>query len=309
MSVASLPDMAAYTISARTSIELSKFPTDLGDALRKKELRERLEKDKERLIELQACLFAEGRRSVLLLFQALDAAGKDSCIRHVLAGVDPHGCVVHAFKAPNTVELGHDFLWRHAQAMPTKGIIGVHNRSHYEEVLVVRVHPEYLLSRGLPGVHSAKDLTQAFWERRFKAIRAFERHLADEGVVLMKFYLHMSKEAQKRRFLERIEDPSKHWRFNARDVEERAHWEQYREAYQQAIGATAEPHAPWYIIPADDQWESRAIVGRLVRDRLESMAIGLPARTQEQALALEHAREKLLAEKSASRAGEGAHTT
>lgn len=253
------------------TLRLADHPTDLGDDLQKKALKASLEKDVERITELQERLYAEGERALLLIFQAMDGAGKDSCIQHVMSGVNPQGCHVRSFKAPTSEELAHDFLWRHAKALPARGMIGIHNRSHYEEVLVVKVHPAYLGAQHLPGITGDNDPGKAFWEDRYASIRAFEEHLAKQGTVIMKFFLHLGKAAQKERFLERIDEEKKNWKFNLGDVHERMHWDAYQRAYEQAIGATAAKHAPWFVVPADDQWESRAIVGRLVREQLEAL--------------------------------------
>ena len=269
------------------------LPTDVG----KKELKKELEEDKERISELQDMLYAAGKHAVLLIFQAMDAAGKDSCIRHVMSGVNPQGVRVWSFKAPSSLERSHDFLWRHSQAVPERGHIGIHNRSHYEEVLVTRVHPEFILGQNIPGVRTAKDISEAFWKARYEAIRAWEKQLADSGTVIMKFYLNMSRAEQKKRFLERIDDPAKNWKFNAGDVKERAHWDAYMKAYEQAIGATAAPHAPWYIVPADDQWETRAMVGRLVRERLDQLDLAHPVVDGAADLALQEVRQVLASER------------
>lgn len=253
------------------SVRLKDHPTDLPSGAEKKELKEQVESDRAVISELQEQLYAAGTHAVLLILQAMDAAGKDSCIRHVISGVNPQGVRVWSFKAPSTLERNHDFLWRHYQAVPERGHIGIHNRSHYEEVLVTRVHPNFILSQNIPGVTHVDKLDRGFWERRYAAIRAWEEHLANSGTVIMKCYLHMGKDEQKKRFLERIDDPAKRWKFNPNDVTERGHWDRYMEAYEHAIGATAAPHAPWYIVPADEQWESRAVVARLLRERLEQV--------------------------------------
>ena len=285
-----------YRVEKPGTVRLKDFRTDLGDDVEKKELKERLEKDKEHIIKLQDMLYSAGERSLLLVFQAMDASGKDSCIRHVMSGVNPQGCSVWSFKAPNSEELAHDFLWRHAKAMPVRGHIGIHNRSHYEEVLVVKVHPEYVLNQNIAGVNSVKDLTAAFWEQRYMSIRAFEQHLAAQGVVILKFFLHMSKPVQKERFMERIEDADKNWKFSLGDVRERGQWDVYQKAYAEAIGATAAPHAPWFIVPADDQWESRAIVSGIVREQLEAMKLRTPAMTDKGKADLAEAKRLLQAE-------------
>lgn len=293
----SLLNDARFAVERPGAFRLKNHMTDLPTDEDKKELKARLEKDKERIADLQELLYASGSHAVLLIFQAMDAAGKDSCIRHVMSGVNPQGVRVWSFKAPSSLERSHDFLWRHYQAVPERGHIGIHNRSHYEEVLVTRVHPEFILGQRIPGIRTTKDIGEAFWEDRFAAIRSWEKQLSDSGTAVMKFYLHMSRRVQKERFLERIDDPAKKWKFNAGDVKERAHWEAYMNAYEQAIGATAAPHAPWYIVPADEQWESRAMIGRLIRERLESLRLDHPAldRLAEEQLAA--ARAMLMAER------------
>ena len=283
-------------VHAPGRFRLKDHVTDLPEEADKKELKERLEKDRERISELQELLYAGGRHALLLIFQAMDAAGKDSAIRHVMSGVNPQGVRVWSFKAPSSLERSHDFLWRHAQAVPERGHIGIHNRSHYEEVLVTRVHPEHIVGQNIPTVRSVKDIDEAFWRARYTAIAAWEAHLAASGTVIMKFFLHMSKAVQKKRFLERIDDPEKHWKFNPGDVAERAHWDDYMHAYEQAIGATAAPHAPWYVIPADEQWESRALVGRLIRERLEALDLRPPLADPKAAEALRACRAALSAE-------------
>jgi len=279
------------------TFKLKRFHTDIDTPLVKKDLKELLEQDREIIADLQDVLYASADRSVLLIFQAMDAAGKDSCIRHVMSGVNPQGVQVHSFKAPSSMERSHDFLWRHHAAMPPKGFIGIHNRSHYEEVLVTKVHPAIILGQKLPGVGTTKDIGKKFWNQRYAAIRAFEEHLADSGVTIMKFFLHMSRDQQKQRFLERIDDPDKNWKFSANDVKERAYWNDYMAAYEDAIRETATPHAPWFVIPADDQWESRALVGRLLREQLQALGLKHPKLPKEAITGLQAAKAALLAEK------------
>jgi PPK2 family polyphosphate:nucleotide phosphotransferase len=285
------------SITTTGKFRLSDHPTDLPADADKKELKEQLDKDRDRISDLQEVLYASGKHALLLIFQAMDAAGKDSCIRHVMSGVNPQGVRVWSFKAPSTLERSHDFLWRHTQAVPERGHIGIHNRSHYEEVLVTRVHPEFIMGQSIPGVTDLEMLNNTFWDQRYASIRNFEEHLAANGTVIMKFYLHMSREQQKARFLERIDDPKKNWKFDANDVKERMHWDEYRKAYEQAIGATAATHAPRYIIPADEQWESRAMVGRLVRQRLEALDLIHPELSQATAEDLRTCKATLLSEK------------
>lgn len=286
-------DLARFRIEEHGTFRLKDHLTRLSADPKKKDLKESVEKDRERIAELQDLLYAGGTHAVLLIFQAMDAAGKDSCIGHVLTGVNPEGCRVWSFKAPNSEELAHDFLWRHAQAIPARGQLGVHNRSHYEEVLVVKVHPEYLLGQNIPGIDTLDKVGKGFWEQRYTSIRQFEEHLAGQGVVIMKFFLNMSKAVQKERLLERIEDPAKNWKFKLGDVKERALWETYQEAYVSAINATAAPHAPWFVVPADEQWETRATVAALVRERLEALNMTSPVLSTKAKGELEQAREEL----------------
>ncbi|MBK9760832.1 MAG: polyphosphate kinase 2 family protein [Flavobacteriales bacterium] len=279
-----------------SSFSLKDHPTELKAHFSKDELKKLLDADRARIIDLQDRLYAEKKRSLLLIFQAMDAAGKDSCIDHVLSGVNPQGCSVTGFKQPSSEELGHDFLWRHAKAVPARGMIGVHSRSHYEEVLVVKVHPEYLMGQNLPGINGPKDATAAFWEKRYASIRGWEEHLANNGVVIMKFFLHVGKKEQKKRLLERIDDPKKNWKFNLGDAAERQHFEAYMKAYEEAIAATAAPHAPWFVVPADEQWESRAVVGDLVREQLEAMDPQVPVLSAKTRTELAEAKKMLEAE-------------
>jgi PPK2 family polyphosphate:nucleotide phosphotransferase len=265
-----------FRITSGASFRLKDHATELKNGPDKADLKAMVAKDRARISELQELLYAEGQRALLLIFQAMDAAGKDSCMAHLLTGVNPQGCLVKSFKQPSKEELAHDFLWRHTNALPGAGIIGVHNRSHYEEVLVVKVHPEYLKVRPSNKVDAPSDATAAFWEKRYAAIRAWEQEATEGNITVMKFFLNMGKKEQKKRFLERIEDPTKNWKFSIGDVKERAHFDAYMAAYEEAIRATATDAAPWFVVPADEQWESRAIVAQLVREQLEAMKPTLP---------------------------------
>lgn len=245
------------------------------------------------LAEWQAKLYAENRRSLLLIFQAMDAAGKDGTIRHVMSGVNPQGCRVHAFKAPSEEDLARPFLHRACSELPMRGEIGIFNRSHYEETLVVRVHPELLAARRLPDLRADK----AFWDRRHEDIRAFESHLAANGVTVLKFFLHLSKAEQKRRFLERLERPEKHWKFSDADIRDREHWEAYQRAYEDTIRATATEDAPWHIIPADRKWLMRHAVTAVLLDTFTRLAPDYPKVPKARLAALAAARRALLNEK------------
>jgi PPK2 family polyphosphate:nucleotide phosphotransferase len=241
------------------------------------------------LSEQQDMLYAQDRWAVLCIFQAMDAAGKDGAIKHVFSGVNPQGVKVTSFKAPSTRELDHDFLWRHVVALPGRGEIGIHNRSWYEEVLVARVHPEVLARQKLPDALRGKHI----WQERLESIADFERHLARQGTVILKFFLNISAEEQRRRFLARIEAPEKNWKFSAADVAERRHWDEYQAAYEKAIRATAAPHAPWYVVPADNKWFTRLVVAAALATTLTGLDLHYPELTEEERAALEAARREL----------------
>lgn len=226
----------------------------------------------ERLSDLQEKLYAQDQRALLLVFQAMDAAGKDGTIKHVMSGVNPTGCRVTSFKVPSTEELDHDFLWRTTKALPERGMIGIFNRSYHEEVLVVRVHPEYLSKQRLPSECTKKN----FWKHRFESILAHEKHLARNGTTILKFLLHVSKKEQKKRFLERLDTPDKNWKFSATDVAERDHWDDYMAAYEDMIRETSTKHAPWFVVPADNKWFTRLVVSAAINDALESMDLHFP---------------------------------
>jgi PPK2 family polyphosphate:nucleotide phosphotransferase len=245
-----------------------------------------------RLAELQEKLYAQDRWSMLCVFQALDAAGKDSTIKHVMSGINPAGVAVQSFKAPGSEELAHDFLWRAARALPARGRIGIFNRSHYEEVLVVRVHPEILEKQHLPPELVGKKI----WQERLESIAHFESYLARQGTLVLKFFLNVSKAEQKRRFLERLDDQEKNWKFSSADLAERAYWDAYQDAYQDAIAGTAAPHAPWYVVPADNKWFTRLVVVAAMIDALDELDLKLPKPTKTEAATLQAARQKLEAE-------------
>ena len=224
------------------------------------------------LAELQDMLYAQDNWAVLLIFQAMDAAGKDGAIKHVLSGVNPQGCQVFSFKAPTSEDLDHDYLWRCLKCLPERGRIGIFNRSYYEETLVVRVHPEFLEKQKLPADLVTKDI----WKERFQDIRSFERYLSRNGVAIRKFFLHVSNKEQKKRFLERIEEPEKNWKFSANDANERQHWDDYMDAYEDMIRNTATKTAPWYVVPADNKWFTRVVVAAAVIDALDSLDLKYP---------------------------------
>jgi PPK2 family polyphosphate:nucleotide phosphotransferase len=255
----------------------------------KSELKEMLEADAKRLGELQERLYAEGRWSLLIILQGMDASGKDGIVKHVLSGVNPLGCIVHAFKAPNAEELKHDFLWRTTLRLPERGRIGIFNRSYYEEVLVVRVHPEYLGGQKLPAPLVGDDI----WKQRFEDIVAFERHMARSGTIVLKFFLNMSQREQSKQMLERLEDPEKHWKFNSGDLKERALWAKYMAAYEDGIRATSTRDAPWFVVPADKKWFARLVVAGAVVEALERVNPQYPALDPKDLAALEEMKRAL----------------
>jgi len=281
-----------YCVTERGAFRLKHVdPADdggLGDAT-KSVAKELLEDGVAHLARLQDVLYAQGRWSLLLVFQAMDAAGKDSAIKHVMSGVNPQGCQVFSFKAPSHDELAHDWLWRCVKALPERGRIGIFNRSYYEEVLAVRVHPSLLAAQKIPEAL----ITKKIWDERYQDIRGFERHLARSGTVIRKFFLHVSKKEQKKRFLERLEDPDKHWKFSEGDLEQRASWDGYMDAYEEMVRETAAPHAPWVVVPADNKWYTRMVVAAAIVDALEGLDLEYPEPTPGQRRAIAKARKEL----------------
>ena len=271
-------------------------PAYTGAFKDKADAKEKLAKDIYRMTELQVKLYAENRHAVLLIFQAMDAAGKDSTIKHVMSGINPQGCQVVSFKQPSALELNHDFLWRTVQCLPQRGMIGIFNRSYYEEVLVARVHPELVLKQNLPGIHKVEDIPGSLWETRFTHINHFEKMLAESGTRIVKFFLHVSKHEQKKRFLERIENPEKNWKIAMADVEERACWNAYQKAYEQALTKTSTELAPWYIIPADNKWFMRAAVCDILVKTLKELKSEYPAVSGAKAAGLARIKRLLLKE-------------
>lgn len=252
-----------------------------------------LTQDVSALAEAQEMLYADDSWALLVIFQAMDAAGKDSTIKHVMSGINPQGCQVYSFKHPSTEELDHDFLWRSAKALPERGRIGIFNRSYYEEVLIVKVHPDLVTAQHIPGADPDKD---KFWEHRYESINNFERHLTRNGTAIVKFFLYVSKEEQQQRFLKRVEDPSKHWKFSPTDMQEREFWDDYMAAYEECLNQTSTKSAPWYIIPADHKWVSRALVAAVLTDTLKSLGLKWPEVTEQQKKVIQEAKRKLAAD-------------
>lgn len=261
-----------FRVNGKFSI--AKTSTSYKGKLTKEEGTQLLIQEKEKLRELQERLYADGSQSLLVVLQAMDAAGKDSMIEHVFGGVNPQGCNVTSFKTPSSKEYSHDFMWRHYLALPQKGMIGIFNRSHYENVLVCKVHPEYNLNEKTWS--SVKDFDKKFWENRYESIRNFEKHLAQNGTTIIKIFLNVSKSEQKKRLLDRINKPEKNWKFSAGDLPERALFDQYMEAYETAINETSKDHAPWYVLPADNKWFARTAAIQIIIDTLEKMNLQYP---------------------------------
>src|SRR5215216_4263635 len=270
----------------------AKFRLKDVDPDEKAEAGEALAEGVELLKELQDKLYAQDRWAILIIFQAMDAAGKDSAIKHVMSGVNPQGCEVSSFKAPSAEELDHDFLWRCAKRLPERGRIGIFNRSYYEETLVVRVHQNFLEGQKLPQELKTKNI----WKRRFRDITNFERYLTHNGILVLKFFLHVSKQEQQKRFLARIDDASKNWKFSLNDVREREHWDEYMDAYEQTIRHTASKRAPWYVVPADNKWFTRLVVASAIVENMNALDLEYPRLDEDQLKALEEAKQSLAAD-------------
>ena len=283
-----------FAVEVGKKLSLKKHKTDYtGDYKSKADAVEDLDKNIKRLTKLQDVLYAQNHHALLIIFQAMDAAGKDGAIKHVMSGLNPQGCQVFSFKAPSTEELDHDFLWRTSKSLPERGRIGIFNRSYYEEVLVVRVHPTILENQPLP---TKIKIGKNIWEQRFDDIRNFEKYLTRNGIHVVKFFLNVSKEEQKKRFLERINTPEKNWKFSSSDIKERAFWNDYQKAYEEALAATSTKDAPWYVIPADNKWFSRVTVSEIICQTLEGLDLHYPVVSNEQLKSLEEAKRLLEAE-------------
>lgn len=280
-----------FLVKENSKFEIKKQSTSYKGKIDKDEAKELLETEKEKLRLLQEKLYADGSQSLLIVLQAMDAAGKDSLIEHVFGGVNPQGCEVTSFKTPSSKEYSHDFLWRQYQALPEKGKIGIFNRSHYESVLVCKVHPEYNLSEKVWT--DLKQFDKKFWGNRYESIRNFEKHLANNGTKIIKIFLNVSKEEQKQRFLDRINEDDKNWKFSAGDVTERGFWNDYMKAYEEAINETSTDSAPWFVIPADQKWFSRVAAIQIIIDKLEEMNLQYPELAEKEKSALLESKVKL----------------
>jgi PPK2 family polyphosphate:nucleotide phosphotransferase len=279
-----------YRVEDGKKFRLKDFdPADTGHLHSEKHAKELLERGIAEMSELQDKLYAQNRWGVLLIFQAMDAAGKDGAIKHVMSGVNPQGCQVYSFKVPSQEELNHDYLWRTTRRLPERGRIGIFNRSYYEEVLVVRVHPEALKQQRIPPSLVTKDI----WKQRFGDINSFEDYLARNGTVIRKFFLNLSKKEQKKRFLDRLDEPEKNWKFSAADIHERGRWNDYMEVYEDMIAHTASKHAPWYVVPADNKWFTRVVVAAAIVDTLKDLELAYPEIDPQQRKELDAARKQL----------------
>ncbi|UKT65537.1 polyphosphate kinase 2 family protein [Pedobacter mucosus] len=283
-------------VQGNKKFSLKNYKTDFTGDYNKEKAKDALINSKIEVNHLQERLYAANSHAILIIFQAMDAAGKDSAIEHVMSGLNPQGCQVFSFKTPTSEEYEHDFLWRHYKALPERGRIGIHNRSHYENVLVCKVHPEYILNENIPGYADVKKVDKQFWKQRYQSIRNFEEHLTANGTIIIKFFLHVSKEEQKLRFLERIEDPTKNWKFSSGDILERALWNDYMKAYEDVINETSTPDSPWHIIPADKKWFARLAISEIIAERLKGLNLKFPVLADVESAKLSETKVALLAE-------------
>lgn len=283
-----------FLVKPGGKIKLKDFSTGYtGKTLNKADSIELLEKGRKYLSDIQDKLYAHNRYSILIIFQAMDAAGKDGAVKHIMSGFNPLGVKVYSFKAPNSAELDHDFFWRHELALPARGEIAIHNRSHYENVLVTQVHPEFIMKENIPGIESIKNINKEFWHSRYKQIRRFEKNLAENGTVILKFFLHVSKKEQKKRFLERINDPAKNWKFSLADLKERGFWDDYQRVYADVLSETSMDYAPWFVIPADDKWFARLAIASIIHRQFDKLNLSYPVLDKDQLAQLQKAKVQL----------------
>lgn len=282
-----------FRVTDGKHFSLKDYDTDDTLGYKKEDAEETLQELIKEIEVMQTELYAYNRYALLVIFQAMDAAGKDSAIAHSMSGINPQGCQVFSFKQPSATDHEHDFLWRHYHALPERGRIGIHNRSHYENVLVTKVHPELLLQEQLPGIKTVDDIDKEFWEDRYASIRHFEKHLTRNGTCIIKFFLNVSKDEQKDRFLQRLDDPEKNWKFSASDIAEREYWDEYMKAYEDAIEATAAEDAPWYILPADKKWFTRIAISTVMLHTLKKMKMSYPTLPDSERAKIEKVKEEL----------------
>ena len=287
-------DIDNYRVKSKNDFKLSKLETSATfKQPEKKELEKMLLNDTEKIAALQYKLYAENRQSLLIILQGMDSSGKDGSIKHIMSGVNPQGVLVHSFKHPSDLELEHDYLWRHYQKLPEHGQIAIFNRSHYENVLISKVHPNIVLAERIPGIDSIEKIDKDFWAKRYKQINHFEKSITESGTRILKFFLHLSKQEQCKRFLERIENKERHWKFSSSDIIERGYWDDYQKAYEKAIINTNTKNAPWYIIPADDKWFTHLLIGNIISEELKKMNPTFPSIDKEEEEFMLQASEKL----------------
>ena len=287
-------DMNKISVKPGQKINIEDYDTKYVGTYTKDKAKKALKKNTKELKEMQEMFYADNRYSLLIILQASDAAGKDGAIRHVLGGLNPQGCRVHSFKAPSKIELEHDYIWRHYIALPERGMIEIFNRSHYENVIVTKVHPEYIMGERIPNVDSVPKVNDGFWKNRYKQINNFEKHIYDNGTHILKFFLNISKDEQRNRFLARLDTPEKNWKFSTGDLKERKYWNDYRKAFEDMINETSTDYAPWHVIPADNKWFSRIAIGKVIYEKMKSLDLKYPL--AEKPELLEEARKQLLSE-------------
>ena len=287
-------DYNKFKVPEAVSISLKKYATREDGGLNKKAAKVELKENTKELKDIQRVFYADNRFALLIVLQAPDTAGKDGAIRHVMSGINPQGCRVHNFKTPSKEELDHDYLWRHYKVLPERGMIEIFNRSHYENVLATKVNPSFILNENLPGIDSVDKIDDQFWENRYEQINNFEKHLHQNGTHILKFFLNLSKDEQKKRLLSRLDNPNKNWKFNKADLEARAQWNEYQTAYEEMLEKTSKEHAPWYVIPADKKYFARVAIGSIILEKLQSLNLSFPSGKSENVLA--EAREQLLSE-------------
>lgn len=278
-------DYSKLRVEGGTKVNLKNFATCEDGGFTKKTAKREIKDNIKELKELQEMFYADDRYSLLIILQARDAAGKDGVIRHVMSGINPQGCRVHSFKTPTKNELEHDYFWRHYRALPQRGMIEIFNRSHYENVLATKVNPQWILNERIPGYESVDKIDQQFWDSRYEAINAIEKHLHQNGMRILKFFLNVSKEEQKERFLSRIEEPNKNWKFSTADLQVRSQWDAYEEAFEEMLEKTSMPHAPWYVIPADKKFFARVAVGDIILELFRSLDLHYPPAESQEMLA------------------------
>jgi len=287
-------DINKIKVKPSKKINIEDFDTKYVGTYTKDKAKKALKKNTKELKKMQEVFYADNRYSLLIILQASDAAGKDGAIRHVLGGLNPQGCRVHSFKAPSKLELEHDYIWRHYIALPERGMIEIFNRSHYENVIVTKVHPGYIMGERIPEVDSVEKVDENFWKNRYMQINNFEKHIYENGTHILKFYLNISKDEQKKRFLARLDTPEKNWKFSTGDLKERKYWNEYRKAFEDMLNETTTNYAPWHVIPADNKWFSRIAIGKIIYEKMKSLNLQYPL--AEKPELLEEARKQLMRE-------------